>query len=195
MAALDLYQNELRRPGYNIYLLDHSGSMSGRGISQLRSALDLIMDQERSGALLLQASEEEINVFIPFSDYCYGPLTAQGPDELEALRDAVQNTRVGGGTALFEAVREALRLLDSTDLGGRRPAVIVLTDGMNTSPGSMEEVEAAYRALDLDVPIFAILFGDAHADELEGLAAFSHGRVFDGREDLVQAFATVRGYN
>ncbi len=195
MAALDLYQNELRRPGYNVYLLDHSGSMSGRGISQLRSALDLIMDQERSGALLLQASEAEINVFIPFADYCHDPLTAEGPEELEALRGSIHATRVGGGTALFRAVREALVLLDSTDLGGRRPAVIVLTDGMNTAPGSLAEVETTYRALGLDVPVFAILFGDAHAEELEGLAAVSHGRVFDGREDLVQAFATVRGYN
>ncbi|MDI9469014.1 MAG: substrate-binding domain-containing protein [Bacillota bacterium] len=195
LAALELYQDELRRPGYNIYLLDHSGSMSGSGIRQLRAALELIMDQKRSGELLLQASEEEINVFIPFSDYSHEPLTARGPVELEALRSSVSDTRTGGGTALFGAVEEALKELAKTDLGGRRPAIIVLTDGMNTASGSQREVESVYRQLGLDVPIFAILFGDAHADELEGLAAMSHGRVFDGREDLVQAFATVRGYN
>lgn len=39
------------------------------------------------------------------------------------------------------------------------------------------------------------MFGDADESQLESLADFSNARVFDGREDLVGAFRSVKGYN
>ncbi len=47
-----------------------------------------------------------------------------------------------------------------------------------------------------DVPVFSIMFGDsADPTQLEELAGYTHGRVFDGREDLIGAFRSVKGYN
>lgn len=45
------------------------------------------------------------------------------------------------------------------------------------------------------MPVFSILFGDAEKSELEELAELTNARVFDGREDLVGAFRSVKGYN
>ena len=40
-----------------------------------------------------------------------------------------------------------------------------------------------------------IMFGDADESQLEDLAELTNARVFDGREDLVGAFRSVKGYN
>ena len=52
-----------------------------------------------------------------------------------------------------------------------------------------------YRALGMDVPVFSIMFGDADPEQLEQLAEATNARVFDGREDLIDAFRKVKGYN
>ena len=52
-----------------------------------------------------------------------------------------------------------------------------------------------YRALGMDVPVFSIMFGDADPEQLEQLAEATNARVFDGREELIDAFRKVKGYN
>ena len=47
----------------------------------------------------------------------------------------------------------------------------------------------------MDVPVFSIMFGDADPEQLEELAEATNARVFDGREDLIDAFRKVKGYN
>ena len=47
----------------------------------------------------------------------------------------------------------------------------------------------------MDVPVFSILFGDAEEEQLDELAQLTNARVFDGREDLIGAFRSVKGYN
>lgn len=45
------------------------------------------------------------------------------------------------------------------------------------------------------MPIYSIMFGSAEKEQLDDLAEKSNGRVFDGRENLIDAFKSVRGYN
>ena len=59
----------------------------------------------------------------------------------------------------------------------------------------MQPFEQAYRESGLDVPVFSIMFGDADATQLEELAQLTNARVFDGRENLTEAFRSVKGYN
>ena len=47
----------------------------------------------------------------------------------------------------------------------------------------------------MDVPVFSIMFGDAQESQLAELARYTNGRVFDGTEDLIGAFRSVKGYN
>ena len=47
----------------------------------------------------------------------------------------------------------------------------------------------------IDVPVFSITFGTADPTQLEELAEATGGRVFDGTQDLTEAFRSVKGYN
>ena len=52
--ALGLYQTELRKPIHIAFCLDYSGSMNGNGITQLRNAMDYILDEEKASTNLIQ---------------------------------------------------------------------------------------------------------------------------------------------
>lgn len=68
-----------------------------------------------------------------------------------------------------------------------------MTDGR-----SMENERIFDNALEEygnDIPVFSITFGDADTAQLEVLAQKTQARVFDGTEDLTEAFRSVKGYN
>lgn len=192
--CLDLYQTSFRKPSLTVYCLDYSGSMEGEGSSQLVDAMAQVLIQENAARHFLQASQSEVNIVIPFASEPLAAWAAVGNGaELEALYAQVESQPVGGGTDLYAAVAQGLQLLEGYDLSQYTPAVIVMSDGM--SGGSMDGFLAAYERLGQDVPVFSILFGEADPTQLEELARATNGRVFDGREDLVAAFRSVKGYN
>ena len=194
MECLDLYQTEFRKPSLTVYCLDYSGSMLGEGRSQMVEAMGQILIQENAAANLLQASENEVNLLIPFSGAPRAVYTAQGSGaELEALYTRAEAEVAIGGTDIYTAAQEGLRQLAAYDLAQYTPAIILLTDGV--SDGSLSDFQAAYAALGADIPVFSIMFGDADPTQLETLAELTHARVFDGREDLIGAFRSVKGYN
>lgn len=94
---------------------------------------------------------------------------------------------------MYSAIVEGLDLLYSFDLSDYTPAIILLTDGQ--SGGSIDDIEPYYSDLGVSIPIFSIMFGDADESQLEELAEYSNARVFDGRENLTEAFRSVKGYN
>lgn len=94
---------------------------------------------------------------------------------------------------MYQAAAQGVEELKQYDLSQYTPAIILLTDGQ--SGGSFNQLAEAYGELGSQVPIFSIMFGDADESQLENLAEFSNARVFDGREDLVGAFHSVKGYN
>ena len=194
LEALNLYQTDFKKPSLNIYCLDYSGSMAGKGNEQLVAAMEQLLIQENAEKNFLQASRDEINVLLLFDDEILAEYTAVGSgEELEALYERVAEQETGSGTDMYLAADEALDILSSYDLSKYTPAIILLTDGI--SGGSYDMFMEHYQALGVDVPIFSIMFGDADPEQLEELAAATNARVFDGREDLIDAFRKVKGYN
>ena len=192
--ALNLYQTDFKKPSLSIYCLDYSGSMSGKGNEQLVAAMEQLLIQENAEKNFLQASKDEVNVLIFFDDQVLAEYTAVGSGtELEALYDKVESQDTGSGTDMYVAAEEALQVLSHYDLSQYTPAVILMTDGM--SGGSFDAFMEQYQELGEDVPVFSIMFGDADSEQLEELAAATNARVFDGREDLIDAFRKVKGYN
>ena len=192
--ALNLYQTDFKKPSLNIYCLDYSGSMAGEGRNQLVAAMEQLLIQENAEKNFLQASKDEVNVLILFDDRVLAEYTAVGSGgELEALYEKVKEQPTGAGTDMYIAADEALNVLQQYDLSQYTPAVILLTDGM--SGGSYDAFMEHYREMGEDVPIFSIMFGDADPEQLDELAAATNARVFDGREDLIDAFRKVKGYN
>ena len=194
MECLNLYQTEFRKPSLTVYCLDYSGSMEGTGRAQMVEAMSQILIQENAEKNLLQASEHEVNILIPFEGYPRDIYTAVGNgSELESLYTQVEAEVATGGTDIYAAATEGLQQLGNYDLSQYTPAIILLTDGV--SDGSIDAFQTAYEAFGADVPVFSIMFGSADPTQLEELAELTHARVFDGREDLIGAFRSVKGYN
>ena len=192
--CLNLYQTEFKKPSLTVYCLDYSGSMAGEGRRQMVEAMEQVLIQKNAVQNFLQASENEVNIIIPFDNSVRGERSATGNgSELEALYDYVSGEEADGGTDIYGAAIEALHQLSAYDLNSYTPAIILLTDGQSSDHSDLFTQE--YANLGQDVPVFSIMFGDADSAQLDSLAAQTNARVFDGREDLVGAFRSVKGYN
>ena len=192
--CLDLYQTAFKKPSLTVYCLDYSGSMDGEGNKQLVRAMEQLLIQENARKNFLQASENEVNILIPFDDTIIDTFTAVGNGgELESLYNKVKNQDIGGGTNMYNAAVQGIEILEAYDLSQYTPAIILMTDGQ--SGGYIDDFKSAYTQLGYDVPVFSIMFGDADETQLEELAQYTNARVFDGRENLTDAFRSVKGYN
>ena len=198
MEALRLYQGQFKKPALTIYVLDYSGSMYGIGLEQMNRALEEVLIPENAEKNLLLGTSKDKTILVPFSDTVYGSDSADGNgDDLRALYEKSQSYEISGGTSMYEAIIYALDLMKKEDasIENYTPAVVVLTDGMANGTATIEDLQTAYDALGKDVPVFGILFGAADPEELDQVAKLSRARVFDGRENLVEAFQQVKGYN
>lgn len=192
--ALTLYQTALRKPSLSIYCIDYSGSMSGEGNERLVEAMQQLLIQENAQKNYLQASPDDVNILIAFSDWIQDEFRAEGNGkELDALFEDVQNEGIGGGTNMYLALDQALSDLSEYDLSRYTAAIILMTDGV--SADYYDDFKKAYEQSGCTVPVFSILYGDADDSQLQQLAQLTNGRVFDGRKDLTGAFRKVKGYN
>ena len=195
-AALTMYQTEFRKPSLTVFCLDFSGSMKGEGNSKLKRAMSLLLDQNEARKYMINASSEDRQIVIPFSSrpQVIWEVTGNDPQELQQLLQQIVSLSPGGGTDMYLPAQEGLRIMTEIEnLDKYVPAIILMSDGQ--SDGSFENFEATWRKFGLDIPVFGILFGEASEEQLQKMAALTHGRVFDGRQDLVAAFRTAKGYN
>lgn len=195
--ALQLYQSDFRKPSLNVYCLDYSGSMKGEGHTQLVEAMRQILIQENAEKNMLQAAQGEVNIIITFHKSIKHIYVADSasPEDMEDLFLQMEQEKVGGKTNMYVAIQEALNQIKSTyDVNDYTPAIILLTDGKSKTSTKQDFMDM-YQSLGLDIPVFSIMFGEADADQLNDLAEFTNAKVFDGRENLIQAFQTVKGYN
>ena len=195
MEALNLYQTSFKKPSLNIYCLDFSGSMEGTGEPQLKDAMSQILLQENASKNFLQANAGEVNEVI-FFDNTILDIERAADDSDEALAQLYQKVadfQIAGGTDIYNAAAQALAEASSYDLEKYTPAIILMTDGV--SDYNYQTFQEAWDTLGIDVPVFSITFGAADPTQLEELAEATGGRVFDGTQDLTEAFRSVKGYN
>jgi Ca-activated chloride channel homolog len=196
--ALNLYQTAFRKPSLTAYVLDYSGSMAGNGVDQLRKAMRTLLDQRIAKEYLLQASPEDMTIVVPFNSMVMNSFQAQGndPQVLGDLLAKVEALEPGGGTNMYVATAEAMKMIKSQAESGKYHAsVIVMSDGMSESGLPQFNAMLQGTGLGKDVPVFTILFGDAKPEQMKALAEAMSGRMFDGRVDVVQAFREAKGYN
>ena len=195
MEALNLYQTSFKKPSLNIYCLDFSGSMEGTGETQLKDAMSQILLQENASKNFLQANAGEVNEVI-FFDNTILDIERAADDSDEALAQLYQKVadfQIAGGTDIYNAAAQALAEASSYDLEKYTPAIILMTDGV--SDYNYQTFQEAWDILGIDVPVFSITFGTADPTQLDELAEATGGRVFDGTQDLTEAFRSVKGYN
>lgn len=191
--ALNLYQNELRKPVHIVFCLDYSGSMNGSGIEQLRKAMKYVLTSEASDNFIQFSEKDKIDV-VAFENDADTVWSATNGLQTQGLLNLINSKSPTGATALFPACEKALDLLKNEDESKYNLSVVLMTDGMGNI-GSMESLEQKYKEINKQIPIYSITFGFANEKQLDNIASFSNAKVFDGTEDLVKAFKEVRGYN
>ena len=191
--ALTVYQETLRKPIHVVFCLDYSGSMYGNGITQLIDAMDYILT-DRASLDLLQFTDKDIVDVVPFSSEVMDTWHSSNTSEMAEVLDNIKYFSPGGATALYPAAIKGLELLKDEDTNIYNTSIILMTDGAG-NVGSYKELEDYYKNNNLSIPIYSIMFAAAEEGQLQRMADLSNGKIFDGRENLIDAFMEVRGYN
>lgn len=154
-----------------VLVLDTSASVKGPKLGALEAAGSAFLDGLRGGeqAALLTFSHEL---------HLLQPLTA----DLAAVRGALGRVSPRGNTALVDAVYAALRL---PDIGDRRTAVVVFSDGIDTLSwlAASDVMEAARRS---NVTVYGVTVrgkGDPKDEFLGDIARATGGRLFEAASD------------
>jgi VWFA-related protein len=163
-AEVPVYTLGIGEPGKNepvttVLVLDTSGSMREPAndtdkkskMAALHEAAGRFVDLMRPGAK---------TTLLPFSDRIDKPQPFS--DDKGALTRAIDKLKARGGTLLYDATFYGVETLVAARPEGKK-AVVVLTDGMDESPGSRhrpEEVVA--RAKEVQVPLHMLGLGRPH---------------------------------
>lgn len=123
-------------------LLDISGSMEGHLPDAREAATHLLsgLDADRDEAAVF-AFDTALDEIAPFTS------------GVKTLPDSMLGLTAFGQTSLHDAIAQVARRAGERD--GRRRAVIVLTDGMDTA-SRLTPAEVSAIAADIDVPIYVV---------------------------------------
>ena len=131
--------------------------------------------------------------FIPPSGYVGGGVVVNGTPPISGT-----NQSLAGSTAIWDAIWATAEELISTSAEHTRRAIILLTDGVDTS-SRMKMHDAIERAQKADALIYAIGIGDRYSfnvneGDLKKLAEKTGGRAYFPRheKDLHDAFTQIQ---
>ena len=200
--ALQLYQTTLRKPSLTIWVLDISGSMAGKGITQLQQAMTTLLDPAQAEPYLLQTGDKDITWVIPFNHSVVDAWQVEGNDEshLLELSATINQLEANGGTDMYAALLTALDKLQpyaaNHTLENYLPVIVVMTDG-RSDENNRGLFQQTLQKTDFarNVPIHSIAFGDADPQQLQDLTKESIGRLFTVQDDLPSVLRDVKGYN
>ena len=192
--ALSMYQTELRKLVHTVFCLDYSGSMSGKGYTQLKEAMDYILDEQKASQDMLQFASKDKITIIPFNGKVIDVWNTDNGVNTKELIEKISTLKPSGSTNIYDTSKTALEELKNDDLNTYNVSVILMTDGMS-NVGSYAEFSEYYNRLGKSIPVYSIMFGDAYEYQLDEIAQITNAKIFDGKTDLLQAFKEVRGYN
>jgi Ca-activated chloride channel family protein len=180
---------ESRTPVMVNLVLDRSGSMKGAPLSAAIEAaqqfVELSHPQDFLGLVLFDGVAEQ-----------RVPLTLMDARGKRQMLDALQGIQTGRGTALHQAMELALKGLKRTLVPGRKPRLLLLTDGEpSVGPDSLDAFEElGQRLANERVSVHALGLAKHYvAEVLEALTqpsgnAFEH---VDGPEGLSEAMGAI----
>ncbi len=162
---------DVKRAGIVTFVVDNSGSMSGRKLEQVRDGLIRTLDAmaKRNQVGLLTFSE---------ATKIRSPIAALTQNRFQ-IADAARDMTANGQTALYDAVAEGIRLTDAAE--GEAEAirgVVVLTDGL-ANHGSTR-LDDLVRMMSRD----EVAIREFSGFQKGGTARDVHGRVV-ARADVV----------
>ncbi|RME11983.1 MAG: VWA domain-containing protein [Ardenticatenia bacterium] len=172
-----------RKPVNLVMAIDVSGSMRGKKIESVQRAVaDFIanMGENDRISIILFADQPVVWVY-----------AAPIAEKRDTLIENVQRIEVGGGTALYDAVFEAVQLARQSSAPEYTNALIVLTDGRDTASErllTVKDPELITLINETDVTIFTVAFGeDVAATPLKLLAKEGKGSFYRANETSIEA--------
>ncbi|WP_455392297.1 VIT domain-containing protein [[Eubacterium] cellulosolvens] len=163
-----------------IFVLDKSGSMSGRKIEQLKTAFDQIINQ-----LPTQDSFNIIMFDNTIQKYQSELIMATSDNRAKAV-NYINGISAGGSTNINDAISTALSMFEISE--SKVPIIVMLTDGLPTAgvtnPSSIREnIKNSNTA---EVAIFCLGFGfDVDFDFLKAMSLENYGmaiRIYEGED-------------
>lgn len=154
-------------------VLDHSGSMSGKKIENLKEAAKLAVDQ---------MSPEDLVSILIFDDSVDLIAESQPVTDPEALKAQIDEIDAAGGTNISFAMRDSLEELAKGMASGRVNRMLLLTDG-ETYGDEDDCRRLAAEAGRQDVPVTALGLGDDWIEELLDDIAEASGGMVDFLEE------------
>jgi VWFA-related protein len=166
-----------------VLVVDHSGSMEQeRRIEGLKAAVASFLERMPEGSkVAVVAFSSEVSELCEFTtDY-------------DHVRRVVNRLRPGGATRFYDAVEEALGLLDQET--GRR-VVLALTDGQDTASERADAESVIASARRLGLPVYTLGLGSEReiaSDALRQLATETRGQYYSARnaEQLRSIYETI----
>jgi len=153
-----------------VFVIDRSGSMSGKKIEQVRAALKHVLNNLREGDLFnIVAYDSQVETFRP-------ELQKYDEKTRAAALGFVESIYAGGSTNIDAALKTALGMLQDS----KRPSYVVfLTDGLPTAGETkeMKIIENARAANKVRARIFAFGVGyDVNSRLLDRLVRGNYGQ-------------------
>lgn len=175
---------QTKKPVDLVVVMDTSGSMAGAKISAARASLgqfvDLLDDRDRLQVILFSSKVTELT-----------PLSELGPKRDDVKR-RISGIVEGGNTSLYDAVGLAYQQLQRDGDPRHIRAVVVLSDGQDTSSNlGLDQVTEQISALGEDpgnaIKLFTIGYGkDVDEDVLNSLAEITGGKYYQSSPDNIQ---------
>jgi VWFA-related protein len=187
-AGVPVYTVGVGEPGKNepvntVLVLDHSDSM--RDVAEAGSRLSKIKALHRAASRFVDLMRPgALTTLLPFNHQIDTPRPFSA--DKTALKKRIQQLTPSGGTLLYDATYQAVETLEAARPDGKK-AVVVLTDGVDESPGSRHRVaEVIQRAREAGIPLHMLGFGqagDLDEDVMRQMASQTGGTYHHARNE------------
>ena len=187
--------HQVRKHAAIVIVFDKSGSMGGSKITaSIKGAQAFVTKMESADYLR----------WLPFDNEIYLGAAGKKSDIGERLLSEIGSTSADGGTALYDAVRQAydeLVALRAPNGDSMRYGIVVLSDGADTSSEtSLSQLETALAPAENDpfgIQIHTIAIGeDADQTVLQKIASAANGRFWAPKtdQDVVTVYKDIAAH-
>lgn len=165
------------RPISAVFVTDVSGSMAGEPIRRMKESLlagQKVLGRENRIGLVSYSSTVTINL----------PIAQYDTNQQSLFVGAVESLQEGGGTATFDAIVVAIKMLqeDLQQHPNNKPVIFVLSDGETTEGLSLSQVRDLIA--EYQIPIYTIGY-NANIEALKEISSINEAASINADTDDV----------
>jgi VWFA-related protein len=138
-----------------VLLIDTSGSTQFRLEDIQKAAIDFVDKLKATDSVMVMSFDDRIQV------------QCKATTDREEIRKAIRRTRTGGGTRLYDAVDDILKKQLATIPG--RKAIVLFTDGVDTTSHRASYESTVRLAEESDAPIYSVDYDTSGNNSIGGL--------------------------